>query len=114
MHSVLGRMRGITTLTSDRIEDVSMPMFSVQIEDKTISLGDFLSSEIARNKSIEKDEEAEKETLNESNKVDEDKSAEKKVYTRSRGQKSLFEFGSEEVSDPWKPILDGRDEINRQ
>ena len=39
---------------------------------------------------------------------------EKKTYTRSRGQKSLFEFGSEEKSDPWKPILDGRDDLNRQ
>jgi hypothetical protein len=39
---------------------------------------------------------------------------EKKIYTRSRGQKSLFEFGSEEESDPWKPVLDGRDDINRQ
>jgi hypothetical protein len=42
------------------------------------------------------------------------KPEEKKTYTRSRGQKSLFEFGSEEKSDPWKPILDGRDDLNRQ
>jgi Fanconi anemia group M protein len=114
MHSVLGRMRGITTLTSDRIEDVSMPMFSVQIEGKTTSAGEFLTSEMNRYKSIEESVEDEKEASSKSNPVEESKAAEKKVYTRSRGQKSLFEFGSEEKSDPWKPILDGRDEINRQ
>ena len=89
-------------------------MFSVQIEEKTISADEFLTSERNHYKSIEKTVEVEKETLNESKTVEKSKTGEKKIYTRSRGQKSLFEFGSEEKSDPWKPILDGRDEINRQ
>ena len=55
-----------------------------------------------------------KEERNDSERVKSSQPEEKKIYTRSRGQKSLFEFGSEEKSDPWKPILDGRDDLNRQ
>ena len=52
--------------------------------------------------------------IKDSKKREHSKPEEKKIYTRSRGQKSLFEFGSNEKSDPWKPILDGRDDLNRQ
>lgn len=114
MHSVLGRMRDITTLTSDRIADVSLPQFTVKIDADSISAGEFLLSEIARCKSIEEDEEESKVEIKDSNKTESSEPKDKKVYTRSRGQKSLFEFGSGEKSDPWKPILDGRDELNRQ
>ncbi len=114
MHSVLGRMRDITTLTSDRITDVSLPEFSVKTENESLSAGEFLHSEIARYKSIEEEVKDLKEERNDSERVKSSKPEEKKIYTRSRGQKSLFEFGSEEKSDPWKPILDGRDDLNRQ
>ncbi|MCH1442976.1 MAG: hypothetical protein L7U53_03795, partial [Candidatus Poseidoniaceae archaeon] len=114
MHSVLGRMRDITTLTSDRIADLSLPEFTVKLDDNSISAGEFLLSEIARYKSIEEEEEDLKEEIKDSNKIESSDPKDKKVYTRSRGQKSLFEFGSGEKSDPWKPILDGRDELNRQ
>ena len=114
MHSVLGRMRDITTLTSDRIVDDSLPEFSVNIEDNSLSASEFLVSEIARYKSIEKEIEVSKEVIRDSKKMEHSKAEEKKTYTRSRGQKSLFEFGSEEKSDPWKPILDGSDDLNRQ
>jgi hypothetical protein len=107
-------MRDITTLTSNRVEDMSMPKFSVKTEEKTIPVGEFLNSEIARYKSIEEIAPQTKESIPGSEKMDVSLAEEKKVYTRSRGQKSLFEFGSEEESDPWKPILDGRDGINRQ
>jgi Fanconi anemia group M protein len=114
MHSVLGRMRDITTLTSNRVEDMSMPKFSVKTEEKTISVGEFLNSEIARYKSIEEVVPQTNDADSGSKNMDTSTTEEKKIYTRSRGQKSLFEFGSEEESDPWKPVLDGRDDINRQ
>jgi len=34
------------------------------------------------------------------------------LHTRSRSQKSLFDF-EDDSTDPWDPVLDGRD-INRQ
>jgi Fanconi anemia group M protein len=114
MHSVLGRMRDITTLTSNRVEDMSMPKFSVKTEEKTISVGEFLNSEIARYKSIEEVVPQTNDADSGSKNMDTSTTEEKKIYTRSRGQKSLFEFGSEEESDPWKPVLDGRKDINRQ
>jgi hypothetical protein len=107
-------MRDITTLTSNRVEDMSMPKFSVKTEEKTISVGEFLNSEIARYKSIEEVVPQTSDADSGSKNIDTSTTEEKKIYTRSRGQKSLFEFGSEEESDPWKPVLDGRDDINRQ
>jgi Fanconi anemia group M protein len=115
MHSVLSRMRGITTLTSNRIADVSMPQFTVLIGEKSVSAGEFLTSEIARCKSIDKDAKDLEKESKESTNTEQSKPEQKKIYTRSRGQKSLFEFSSEEKSaDPWKPILDGRDDLNHQ
>ncbi|MEC8107403.1 MAG: hypothetical protein VX115_06660, partial [Candidatus Thermoplasmatota archaeon] len=72
---------------------------------------EFLEQEKVRLKSIEKDLQNNSEA-----KMDEQEGVKTSIvptlHTRSRSQKSLFDFG-EDSNDPWNPVLDGRD-INRQ
>ena len=72
---------------------------------------EFLKEERLRLKSIEEETKVDASEKNaETSSNDSPKTP--ALHTRSRSQKSLFEFG-EDAGDPWSPILDGRD-INRQ
>ena len=112
MHSVLGRMRLETPLGSYKIRKGGKLLeFSIVDGDSNQSALDFLQQEKTRLKSIEK--ETEDEIAISRNTVQEIKSNNSpSLHTRSRSQKSLFDF-EEDTTDPWHPILDGRD-INRQ
>ena len=74
-------------------------------EEKTQGAIEFLKSERIRLKSIEQElehssDQKETQTLA--------PSSTPVLHTRSRAQKSLFDF-EEDSSDPWNPVLDGRD-----
>lgn len=112
MHSVLGRMRLETPLGSYKIrkEGKLLEFSIVEGETKQPAL-EFLDQEKVRLKSIEKDSQNDSEAKME--KQEEVKtSSTPTLHTRSRSQKSLFDF-EEDSNDPWNPVLDGRD-INRQ
>ena len=112
MHSVLGRMRLETPLGSYKIrKEGKLLEFSIVDGDSTQPALEFLEEEKDRLKSIEKESEDEPVAVKDApRKVKPDNSP--KLHTRSRSQKSLFDF-EEDSTDPWHPILDGRD-INRQ
>ena len=112
MHSVLARMRLETPLGSYKVrKEGKLLEFEIVVGDSTQPALEFLEQEKSRLKSIEK----------ETDKEDERKGGHKSnpragstptLHTRSRSQKSLFDF-EEDTTDPWDPVLDGRD-INRQ
>ena len=72
---------------------------------------EFLQHERQRLKSIEKQSEQKKSEEREKKEATSSTQT-PTLHTRPRAQKSLFEF-EENSSDPWNPVLDGRD-INRQ
>ena len=112
MHSVLARMRLETPLGSYKVrKEGEMLEFEIIGDDFKQSALQFLAKERLRLKSIEEDIEDDK---NE-NKTDSSSPKSSKaptLHTRSRSQKSLFDFEEDNI-DPWSPVLDGRD-INRQ
>ena len=112
MHSVLARMRLETPLGSYKVrKEGKLLEFEIVEGDSTQPALEFLEQEKARLKSIEKEiaEEDEKEGGQKSNPKERITPT---LHTRSRSQKSLFDF-EEDTTDPWNPVLDGRD-INRQ
>ena len=112
MHSVLARMRLETPLGSYKVrKEGKLLDFEIVVGDSTQPALEFLEQEKSRLKSIEK----------ETDKEDKRKGGHKSnprtdsaptLHTRSRSQKSLFDF-EEDTTDPWDPVLDGRD-INRR
>ena len=112
MHSVLGRMRLETPLGSYKIrKEGKLLEFNIAEGETNQSALEFLEQEKVRLKSIEKDSQNDSEARMEKQEEVKTSSA-PTLHTRSRSQKSLFDFG-EDSNDPWNPILDGRD-INRQ
>lgn len=112
MHSVLARMRLETPLGSYKVrKEGKLLEFEIVEGDSTQPALEFLEQEKARLKSIEKEiaEEDESEGGQKSNPKERITPT---LHTRSRSQKSLFDF-EEDTTDPWNPVLDGRD-INRQ
>ncbi len=112
MHSVLARMRLETPLGSYKVrKEGKLLEFKIVEGDSTQPALEFLEQEKARLKSIEKEiaEEDESEGGQKSNPKERITPT---LHTRSRSQKSLFDF-EEDTTDPWNPVLDGRD-INRQ
>ena len=112
MHSVLARMRLETPLGSYKVrKEGKLLEFEIVEGDSTQPALEFLEQEKARLKSIEKEiaEEDEREGGQKSNPKERTTPT---LHTRSRSQKSLFDF-EEDTTDPWNPVLDGRD-INRQ
>ena len=112
MHSVLARMRLETPLGSYKVrKEGKLLEFEIVEGDSTQPALEFLEQEKARLKSIEKEiaEEDEREGGQKSNPKERITPT---LHTRSRSQKSLFDF-EEDTTDPWNPVLDGRD-INRQ
>jgi len=112
MHSVLARMRLETPLDSYKVRKEGKLLEFVIVEgDSTQPAIEFLEQEKIRLKSIERVDGDEDET-----KVGQESNPKAgsppTLHTRSRSQKSLFDF-EEDTTDPWDPILDGRD-INRQ
>jgi Fanconi anemia group M protein len=106
MHNVLARMRLETPLGSYKIrKEGKLLEFEIFDEEKTQGAIEFLKSERIRLKSIEQEPEN-------SSKQNETQalapSSTPVVHMRSRAQKSLFDF-EEDSSDPWNPVLDGRD-----
>ena len=112
MHSVLGRMRLETSLGSYKIrKEGKLLEFSIVDDGSTQAALEFLEQEKVRLKSIEKESENNSEGVKNKSEVVKSTNS-PKLHTRSRSQKSLFDF-EEDTSDPWNPILDGRD-LNRQ
>ena len=112
MHSVLGRMRLETPLGSYKIrKEGKLLEFSIVEGETNQPALEFLEEEKVRLKSIEKDTQNNFEAKMEAQEGVKTSIA-PTLHTRSRSQKSLFDFG-EESDDPWNPVLDGRD-INRQ
>ena len=110
MHNVLARMRLETPIGSFEIrKDGNLLEFEVSVDDIKIPSLTFLKDERLRLKSIEEVAEEEK---NASQEATATISKQPELHTRSRSQKSLFDF-EEDSTDPWDPVLDGRD-INRQ
>ena len=112
MHSVLARMRLETPLGSYKVrKEGEMLEFEIIGDDFKQSALQFLAEERLRLKSIEEDIEDDKKE----NKKDSSSNKSSKaptLHTRSRSQKSLFDFEEDNI-DPCSPVLDGRD-INRQ
>ena len=110
MHNVLARMRLETSIGSfETRKDGNLLEFEVSVDDIKIPSLTFLKDERLRLKSIEEVAEKEK---NASKDATPKISKQPGLHTRSRSQKSLFDF-EEDSTDPWDPVLDGRD-INRQ
>jgi len=110
MHNVLSRMRLETSIGSfETRKDGNLLEFEVSVDDIKIPSLTFLKDERLRLKSIEEVAEEEK---NASQEATSTISKQPELHTRSRSQKSLFDF-EEDSTDPWDPVLDGRD-INRQ
>ena len=99
-------MRLETPLGSYKIrKEGKLLEFEIVDEEKTQEAIEFLKSERIRLKSIEQEPEHssdQKETQTLA------PSSTPVLHTRSRAQKSLFDF-EEDSSDPWNPVLDGRD-----
>jgi superfamily II DNA/RNA helicase len=112
MHSVLGRMRLETPLGSYKIrKEGKLLEFNIVEGETNQPALEFLEQEKIRLKSIEKDSQNDSEAKMEKQEGVKTSSI-PTLHTRSRSQKSLFDFG-EDSNDPWNPVLDGRD-INRQ
>jgi Fanconi anemia group M protein len=112
MHSVLGRMRLETPLGSYKIrKEGKLLEFNIVEGETNQPALEFLEQEKVRLKSIEKDSQDDLEAKMEK-KEEVKTSSTPTLHTRSRSQKSLFDF-EEDSNDPWNPVLDGRD-INRQ
>ena len=112
MHNVLARMRLETPLGSYKIrKEGKLLDFEIVEGDHRQPALEFLEQEKTRLKSIEPDAERDKQANNENSSSSTSKN-QPTLHTRARSQKSLFDF-EEDTSDPWKPVLDGRD-INRQ
>ena len=110
MHNILTRMRlDIPIESFETRKDGKLLEFQVKEDGKVSSALQFLQDERLRLQSIEQEVEKEKPTSNDDSSM---KPKQPKLHTRSRSQKSLFEF-EDDSSDPWSPVLDGRD-INRQ
>ncbi len=112
MHSVLARMRLETPLGSYKVrKEGKLLEFEIVEGDSTQPALEFLEQEKARLKSIEKEiaEEDESEGGQKSNPKERITPT---LHTRSRSQTRLVDF-EEDTTDPWNPVLDGRD-INRQ
>ena len=112
MHSVLGRMRLETPLGSYKVrKEGKLLEFSVVEGETNQPALEFLEQEKVRLKSIEK-EAQNKSEANSNKKQKGNSTSAPTLHTRSRSQKSLFDFG-EDSNDPWDPVLDGRG-INRR
>ena len=112
MHSVLGRMRLETPLGSYKVrKEGKLLEFSIVEGETNQPALEFLEQEKVRLKSIEKEHENKSEA-NINQKLKGNSTSAPTLHTRSRSQKSLFDFG-EDSNDPWDPVLDGRG-INRQ
>ena len=112
MHNVLARMRLETPLGSYKIrKEGKLLDFEIVEGDQRQPALEFLEQEKTRLKSIELDAEQDKQA-NSENSSPSTSNNPPTLHTRPRSQKSLFDF-EEDTSDPWKPVLDGRD-INRQ
>ena len=112
MHSVLGRMRLETPLGSYKVrKEGKLLEFSIVEGETNQPALEFLEQEKVRLKSIEKEHENKSEA-NSNKKQKGNSTSAPTLHTRSRSQKSLFDFG-EDSNDPWDPVLDGRG-INRQ
>ena len=112
MHSVLGRMRLETPLGSYKVrKEGKLLEFSIVEGETNQPALEFLEQEKVRLKSIEKEPENKSEA-NSNKKQKGNSTSAPTLHTRSRSQKSLFDFG-EDSNDPWDPVLDGRG-INRQ
>ena len=110
MHNVLARMRLETPIGSfETRKEGNLLEFEVSVDDVKKPSLKFLKDERLRLKSIE---EVAEEQKNASQEQTAKVSKQPKLHTRSRSQKSLFDF-EEDSTDPWDPVLDGRD-INRQ
>ena len=112
MHNVLARMRLEIPVGSYEVrKEGNLLEFEIVDGDSSRPALEFLKEERLRLKSIEKETKVDASEKNaETSSNDSPKTP--ALHTRSRSQKSLFEFGEDAV-DPWSPILDGRD-INRQ
>ena len=112
MHSVLGRMRLETPLGSYKVrKEGKLLEFSIVEGETNQPALEFLEQEKVRLKSIEKDSQNKSEA-NSNKKQKGNSTIAPTLHTRSRSQKSLFDFG-EDSNDPWDPVLDGRG-INRR
>ena len=112
MHSVLARMRlDLPVEAYEMRKEGNLLEFTIHEGETSQGALEFLQHERTRLKSIEKESE-EKKTEQKENKEAIASSQTPTLHTRPRAQKSLFEF-EENSSDPWNPVLDGRD-INRQ
>lgn len=110
MHNVLARMRlDIPIGSFETRKEGNLFEFEVTMDDVRIPSLKFLEDERLRLKSIESVVEDKDDTLQRPTTVTSQQPA---LHTRSRSQKSLFDF-EEDSTDPWDPVLDGRD-INRQ
>ena len=106
MHSVLARMRLERPLESYKVrKEGKLLEFAIVDGDSSQKALEFLEDERQRLKTIEKRPAVEKEAQSRSE-ISPQQSPE--LHTRSRSQKSLFEF-EETSSDPWSPVLDGSD-----
>jgi len=112
MHNVLARMRLEIPVGSYEVrKEGNLLEFEIVDGDSSRPALEFLKEERLRLKSIEEETKVDASEKNaETSSNDSPKTP--ALHTRSRSQKSLFEFGEDAV-DPWSPILDGRD-INRQ
>ena len=112
MNSVLARMRlDLPVEAYEMRKEGNLVQFTIHEGDASQSALDFLQHERQRLKSI--DDESEEKKIKEMEKKEAIASSQTPtLHTRPRAQKSLFEF-EENSSDPWNPVLDGRD-INRQ
>ena len=110
MHNILSRMRlDIPIESFETRKDGKLLEFQVKEGEIVKSGMQFLQEERIRLQSIEQEVEKEKPTSDDDSSM---KPKQPKLHTRPRSQKSLFEF-EDDSSDPWSPVLDGRD-INRQ
>ena len=106
MHSVLARMRLERPLESYKVrKEGKLLEFTIVDGDSSQKALEFLGDERQRLKTIEKTPKVEKKAQSRSE-TSPQQSPE--LHTRSRSQKSLFEF-EETSSDPWSPVLDGSD-----
>jgi len=112
MHSVLGRMRLETPLGSYKVrKEGKLLEFSIVEGETNQPALEFLEQEKVRLKSIEKESQNTSDA-NSHKKQKGNSTSAPTLHTRSRSQKSLFDFG-EDSNDPWDPVLDGRG-INRR
>ena len=112
MHSVLARMRlDLPVEAYEMRKEGNLLEFTIVDGDASQSALEFLQYERQRLKSIDEESEEKKTEKMEKQEASSSKPT-PTLHTRPRAQKSLFEF-EEKSSDPWNPVLDGRD-INRQ